>query len=590
MWASTRVSSESSTPSFRFTREDRSPSVPPMSTEAPTKNDFIRQIIAEDRRVSKRGGRVQTRFPPEPNGFLHVGHAKSICLNFGLGRDFDGPCFLRFDDTNPATEDDVFIRSIQEDVRWLGFDWGENLRFASDYFDEIYACAEKLVTMGKAFVCELSADEMRDYRGVPGQAGKDSPTRNRSVEENLDLFRRMRAGEFPDGSKTLRAKIDMASPNFNLRDPVLYRIKRDPHPKTGDKWVIYPMYDYAHALSDAIEGTTHSICTLEFEDHRPLYDWCLETLGYADRPQQIEFARLEVTFLMTSKRKLKELVEGGFVSGWDDPRMPTLAGMRRRGIPPEALREFCDRVGVAKNQSTVEIELLDHCVREELDRSAARAMVVTRPLKLTIETWPEGETRWLEAPVHPANPDAGTRKIPLTRSIVIEDADFMMDPPKKFFRLGPGREVRLRYGPIVKCERVVTDDAGNPIEIVCSHDEASMDPAAPPKKVKGVVHWASSTAGVPCEVRNYDRLFAVAAPTDVPEGEDYKKNLNPASLEVLTGAIAEPGLVGRAAGERFQLERLGYYAVDRDSTPERVVLNRTVGLRDSWAKEQAKDG
>jgi len=560
-----------------------------MSTEGHEKSDFIRQVIQDDRAADKRKGRVQTRFPPEPNGFLHIGHAKAICLNFGLAKDFDGRCFLRFDDTNPATEDEVFIRSIQEDVRWLGFEWGADLRFASDYFDEIYAKAEQLITMGKAFVCDLTADEMREYRGVPGVAGKNSPSRDRSVEENLDLFRRMRAGEFPDGSKTLRAKIDMASPNFNLRDPVLYRIKRDPHPKTGTKWVIYPMYDYAHALSDAIEGTTHSICTLEFEDHRPLYDWCLATLGYADAPQQIEFARLEVTYLMTSKRKLKELVTSGAVTGWDDPRMPTLAGIRRRGVPAEALRDFCERVGVAKNQSTVEIELLDHCVREELDKTALRAMVVTRPLKITIETWPEGETKWLEAPRHPTKPELGTRKIPLTRTIVIDDADFMMDPPKKFFRLGPGREVRLRYGPIIKCERVVTNDAGEPIELVCSHDASSLDPSAPPRKVKGVIHWASETAAIRCEVRSYDRLFAVPAPSDVEEGEDFKKNLHPGSLEIISQAYAEPSVAEHPVGTRFQFERVGFYVVDRDTAPGHCVVNRTIGLRDSWAKEQAKE-
>ncbi len=560
-----------------------------MSNEPPVKNDFIRQIVAEDREQGKRAGRVQTRFPPEPNGFLHVGHAKSICLNFGLAKDFSGPCFLRFDDTNPATEDDLFIRSIQEDVRWLGFSWGENLRFASDYFEEIYACAERLIEAGKAFVCELTADQMRDYRGVPGQAGKNSPFRDRPVAENLDLFRRMRAGEFPDGSRTLRAKIDMASPNFNLRDPVLYRIKRDPHPKTGTKWVIYPMYDYAHALSDAIEKTTHSICTLEFEDHRPLYDWCLRELGFVDPPQQIEFARLEVTFLMTSKRKLKELVETKVVSGWDDPRMPTLAGMRRRGVPAAALRDFCDRVGVAKNAQTVEIELLDHCVREELDRTASRVMVVQKPLKITIETWPAGETRAIDAPYHPNKPEMGQRKIALTREIVVDEADFMLDPPKKFFRLGPGREVRLRYGPIIKCERVIQNAAGEVTELVCSHDPDSLDPGKEQRKVKGVIHWVSATEGVPCLVNNYDRLFMVPDPARVEEGEDFKKNLNPNSLERCEAALAEPSLKSAEPGASFQFERLGYYVVDASSTRDRPVFNRTVTLRDSWAKEQAKE-
>ncbi|NUP06180.1 MAG: glutamine--tRNA ligase/YqeY domain fusion protein [Polyangiaceae bacterium] len=567
-----------------------------MSTEPPSKNDFIRQIIQEDRRTGKRHGRVQTRFPPEPNGFLHIGHAKSINLNFGLAKDFEGRCFLRFDDTNPATEDELFIRSIQEDVRWLGFDWGVDLRFASDYFDAIYEHAEGLIKAGKAFVDDLTSDQMRELRGVPGVPGKESPHRNRSVEENLDLFRRMKAGEFPDGSRTLRAKIDMASPNFNMRDPVLYRIKRQPHPKTGTKWVIYPMYDYAHALSDAIEKTTHSICTLEFEDHRPLYDWSIDAipgaLGIdpAERPNQYEFARMEVTYLLTSKRKLKELVETKTVAGWDDPRMPTIAGMRRRGVPAAAFRDFCDRTGVAKAAQMVEIELLDHCIREELDRTAPRVMVVTKPLKVTIETIAAGETISLEAPFHPSNPDMGSRKVALSRDLVIEETDFMMDPPKKFFRLGPGREVRLRYGPIIKCERVVTDAGGNVVELVCSHDPSSMPGAGgEPRKVKGVIHWVSREHGIATEVRNYDRLFAVPNPADVEEGEDFKKNLNPNSLEVLPNALAEASLAGSKPGATFQFERLGYYVVDPDTRPDKLVMNRTVGLRDSWAKEQTKD-
>jgi glutaminyl-tRNA synthetase len=558
-----------------------------MSAETVPKSDFIREIIRGDRETGKRGGRVQTRFPPEPNGFLHIGHAKSICLNFGLGRDFEGPCFLRFDDTNPATEEEIFIRSIQEDVRWLGFSWGENLRYASDYFERIYQDAERLIELGKAFVCELTAEQMREYRGVPGVAGKNSPFRDRPAAENLELFRRMRAGDFPDGSRTLRAKIDMASPNFNLRDPVLYRIKRDPHPRTGTAWVIYPMYDYAHALSDALEGTTHSICTLEFEDHRPLYDWFLETLGYAERPQQIEFARLEVTYLITSKRKLKDLVETGVVSGWDDPRMPTLAGFRRRGVPPEALRDLCDRVGVAKAAQSVEIELLEHCIRESLDATAGRVMVVQKPLRVTLTNWPEGEVRWIDAPLHPAKPEMGTRKIALARDLVIEDTDFMLDPPKKFFRLGPGREVRLRYGPIVRCDEVVKDDAGEVVELRCTFDEASLDASKEQRKVKGVIHWVAREHGVPVEVRNYDRLFAVPSPADVAEGEDYRKNLNPRSLEILTG-LGEPHLASAPAGSRFQFERTGYYVVERPAA-EGLVVNRTVGLRDSWAKVAASD-
>jgi len=569
-----------------------------MSTEAaaPTqKSDFIRQIIVEDQREAKRGGRVQTRFPPEPNGFLHVGHAKSICLNFGLAKEFDGACFLRFDDTNPATEDEIFIRSIQEDVRWLGFDWGENLRYASDYFEQIYEHAEGLIKAGKAFVCELTLDQMREYRGVPGQAGKNSPFRDRASDENLDLFRRMRAGEFADGTRTLRAKIDMASPNFNLRDPVLYRIKRAHHPKTGNTWVIYPMYDYAHALSDAIEKTTHSICTLEFEDHRPLYDWAIDALpgmlglDPKQRPNQIEFARLEVTYLMTSKRKLKELVETKVVDGWDDPRMPTLAGMRRRGVPASALRDFCERVGVAKNSQMLEIEHLDACIREALDATASRVMVVQKPIKVTIETWPEGEVKWIDAPFHPSKPEMGTRKVALTRNIVIDEADFMMDPPKKFFRLGPGREVRLRYGAIIKCERVISDAAGNPVELICSHDPQSLDKDAEQRKVKGVIHWASASEGVPCLVKNYDRLFKVAEPANVVEGQDFKQHLNPESLELCEGAIAEPSLREAQTAASYQFERLGYYIADTTSTPTRLVFNRTVTLRDSWAKEQAKD-
>jgi glutaminyl-tRNA synthetase len=561
-----------------------------MSTDPSAKTDFIRQIVEADVAAKRRGGRVQTRFPPEPNGFLHIGHAKSICLNFGIARENQARCFLRFDDTNPATEEEAFIRSIQEDVRWLGFDWGDDLRFASDYFEQIYSYSEDLIRRGLAFVCDLDADQIREYRGVPGSPGKNSPWRDRSADENLDLFRRMRAGEFADGSRTLRAKIDMASPNFNLRDPVLYRIKREPHPKTGTTWVIYPMYDYAHALSDAIEGTTHSVCTLEFEDHRPLYDWCIEAIGTKDPPQQIEFARGEVTYMITSKRKLKELVETKVVDGWDDPRMPTIAGLRRRGVPAAALRAFWEGTGVAKNAQTVEIELFEHHVREELDRTAPRAMAVLDPLKITIENWPEGEIKWVEAPRHPANPDAGTRKIALTREVVIDRADFMMDPPKKFFRLGPGREVRLRYGPIVKCERVVTDASGNATEIVCTYDPASLDPAAPPRKVKGVIHWASPSQGVKVEVRSYDRLFTTAEPGTAPEGQDWHDNINPKSLEVSSGAIGEPSLKEAKPGDRFQLERVGYFVVEAGSKPDSLVLNRTVGLRDSWAKEQAKDG
>jgi glutaminyl-tRNA synthetase len=541
-------------------------------------NDFIRQIVTDDQKSGKHGGRVQTRFPPEPNGFLHIGHAKALCVNFGIARDFTGSCFLRFDDTNPATEEELFIRGIEEDVKWLGFDWGENLRFASSYFDACYDGAETLIQRGFAYVCDLTSDEIREQKGVPGQPGRNSPFRDRSVEENLDLFRRMRAGEFADGSRTLRAKIDMASPNFNMRDPVMYRIKRDAHPKTGTKWVIYPMYDYAHCLSDSIEGTTHSLCTLEFEDHRPLYDWFLDKLEVKNHPQQIDFT-------VTSKRKLKELVQGGYVSGWDDPRMPTLAGLRRRGFPPEAIRDFVERTGIAKKEGIVEVGLLEHCVREDLDKRASRVMCVLRPLKVIIETFAEDRVMWIDAPYHPNKPEMGSRKVALTREVYIEASDFMLDPPKKFFRLGPGREVRLRYGPIIKCEKVVTDDAGVPVALICSHDEDSLDASKEQRKVKGVIHFASVSLGVPMEVRLYDRLFGVPHPTDVPEGGDYKTNLNPSSLETIADAFGEPSLgSGVSVGDRFQFERTGYFVVDRDTASGKLIVNRTVGLRDSWAK------
>ncbi len=561
-----------------------------MTLEAPAKSDFIRQIVVSDQKVGKHGGRVQTRFPPEPNGFLHIGHAKAICLNFGLARDFGGTCFLRFDDTNPATEDDVYIRSIQEDVKWLGFDWADRLRFASEYFDVIYEHAEALIKKGRAFVCDQTSDQMRADRGLPGHPGKESPFRNRSVEENLELFRKMRAGEFPDGSRTLRAKIDMASPNFNMRDPVMYRIKREPHPKTGTKWVIYPMYDYAHCVSDSVEGTTHSICTLEFEDHRPLYDWFLDELGLESHPQQVEFAKLNIDYTITSKRRLKELVLGNFVRGWDDPRMPTLAGLRRRGVPAATIRDFCDRLGVAKNEGVVEVGFLDHCIREELDKTAPRAMCVTRPLKVTIETWPEDRVDWITAPHHPQNAEMGSRQLPLGRTIYIEDTDFMLDPPKKFFRLGPGREVRLRYGAIIKCERVITDElTGAVVELICSHDPASLDASVEQRKVKGVIHWLSAAHAIPCEVRVYDRLFSTADPGNVAEDEDYKQNLNPRSLEILENCFVEPALAEAPPMSRFQFERTGYFAVDSDAKPGKPVFNRTVGLRDSWAKVGAKD-
>lgn len=559
-----------------------------MSEGAPKPVDFIRQILLDDRATGKHGGRVQTRFPPEPNGFLHIGHAKSIGLNFGLASEFAGSCFLRFDDTNPATEEEIYIRGIQEDIRWLGFDWEDRLRFASEYFDACYEHAEELIRRDCAFVCDLTSDQIREQRGVPGQPGVDSPFRTRSVDENLDLFRRMRAGEFEDGSRTLRAKIDMASPNFNMRDPVMYRIKRAPHPKTGTKWVIYPMYDYAHCLSDSIEGTTHSICTLEFEDHRPLYDWFLDKLGLASHPQQIEFAKLNVDYTVTSKRKLKQLVTEGHVSGWDDPRMPTLAGFRRRGVPPEAVRNFAEGTGVAKNEGVVEVGMLEHRIREELDGRARRVMVVQRPLKLVIENWPEGEVKWIDAPYHPQRPELGTRRVPISHQIYIEASDFMIDPPKKFFRLGPGREVRLRYGPIVQCTSFKTDAEGNVTEIAATYDPESLTGAVT-RKVKGVIHFVSAPHAVACTVRLYDRLFAAADPNDVPEGSDFRANLNPRSLEALDGAFAEASLADAKVGDHFQFERLGYFTPDRDGTPERPVFNRTVTLRDSWSKIESKD-
>jgi len=548
--------------------------------------NFIRNIIEEDIKANKNDGRVVTRFPPEPNGYLHIGHAKSICLNFGLAEDYNGRCHLRFDDTNPTKEEVEYIESIKEDVRWLGYDWGEHLYFASDYFEKLYDYAVQLIKKGKAYVCDLSPEEIREYRGTLTEPGKESPYRNRSVEENLDLFARMRAGEFPDGSRVLRAKIDMASGNLNMRDPVMYRIMRVPHHRTGDKWCIYPMYDFAHCLSDSIEGITHSICTLEFEDHRPLYDWFLDELEVECHPQQIEFARLNLSYTVMSKRKLLQLVQGGYVSGWDDPRMPTISGLRRRGYTPESIRNFCDRIGVAKRASVVDIALLEHCVREDLNKTAPRVMGVLRPLRVVIENYPEGQTEELDAINNPEDPSAGTRKVPFSRVLYIERDDFREDPPKKFYRLAPGREVRLRYAYFLKCVDVVKDENGQVIELRCTYDPETRGGAAPDgRKVKATIHWVSAEHAIEAEVRLYDRLFLDPNPDKGKGGPDFKTFINPNSLEILTGCKLEPSLRDAEAGTRYQFERLGYFCVDTvDSKPGALVFNRIVSLRDAWAK------
>lgn len=556
-----------------------------MSTNPVVPSNFIQNMIDEDLRNQKYGDKVHTRFPPEPNGYLHIGHAKSICLNFGLARQYSGLCNLRFDDTNPVKEDVEYVESIQEDVKWLGFDWAERMYYASDYFDKLYECAVHLIQYGRAYVCDLTAQEMREYRGTLTEPGKESPFRNRSVEENLDLFARMRAGEFPDGTRVLRAKIDMASPNLNMRDPVLYRISHSVHHRTGDKWCIYPMYDYAHPISDALEDITHSICTLEFEDHRPLYDWVLEACDFKiPRPQQIEFARLNLNNTVMSKRKLRLLVEGGHVSGWDDPRMPTISGLRRRGYTPEAIRDFCDRIGVAKSNSTVDIAMLEHCIREDLNARAARAMVVLRPLKLVIENYPEGQVEQLVAENNPEDPAMGNRTIPFGREIYIEQDDFMEVPVKKFFRLAPGQEVRLKHAYIIKCEAVVKDDAGNIIEIRCSYDpETKSGGANSGRKVKGTLHWVCAAQAIKAEVRLYDYLLT---DDSEEETEDFIAALNPNSLEVITTCFAEPSLAEAKLGNRYQFLRQGYFCVDPDTQPDNLVFNRVVGLRDSWAKAQ----
>ena len=548
--------------------------------------DFIRSIIDEDLRTNKYGGRVHTRFPPEPNGYLHIGHAKSICLNFGIAEEYGGLCNLRFDDTNPTKEDIEYVESIKEDVRWLGFDWGDRLYYASDYFEQLYHYAIELIKMGKAYVCDLSPEEIREYRGTLTEPGKESPYRNRSVEENLDLFQRMRAGEFPEGFRTLRAKIDMSSPNLNMRDPVIYRIMHKEHHRTGKRWCIYPMYDFTHCLSDSIEGITHSLCTLEFEDHRPLYDWFLEQLGVY-HPQQIEFARLNLSHTVMSKRLLGQLVEEGYVRGWDDPRMPTIAGLRRRGYTPQAIRDFCDRIGVAKRDSLVDIALLEHCVREDLNKRAPRVMGVLRPLKVVIENYPKDQVEELDAINNPEDPSMGTRKVPFSRYLYIEQDDFMEDPPKKFYRLAPGREVRLRYAYFIKCMDVIKDpETGQIIELRCSYDPATKGGNAPDgRKVKATLHWVSAPHSLEVEVRLYEHLFVKPNPSEVEEGKTFKDYINTNSLEVLRPCFVEPSLGAAKPGDRFQFERIGYFSVDPvDSKPGRPLFNRIVTLRDTWAK------
>ncbi len=555
------------------------------ATVTPPPN-FIREIIERDRKEGKNEGRVHTRFPPEPNGYLHIGHAKSICLNFGLAEEYGGLCNLRFDDTNPSKEDVEYVDSIMEDVRWLGFDWEDRLFYASDYFEKLYEYAVQLIKGGKAYVCDLSADEIREYRGTLTEPGKDSPYRERSIEENLDLFERMRKGEFPDGSRTLRAKIDMASPNLNMRDPVMYRILRATHHRTGDKWCIYATYDWAHGQSDSIEGITHSICTLEFEDHRPLYDWFIEQLGIF-HSQQIEFARLNLSYTMMSKRKLLELVEERHVGGWDDPRMPTISGLRRRGYTPESIRDFCERIGVAKRESTVDIALLEHCLREDLNVRTQRVMVVLRPLRLVIDNYPENQEEELEAVNNPEDASMGTRKVPFSRVLYIEKEDFREDPPKKWFRLAPGQEVRLKHAYYVTCTDVIKDErTGEAVELHCTYDPESRGGwTKDERRVKGTLHWVSAAHSFPVEVRQYDYLFTAENPSDVEEGSDFKSSLNPDSLEILSACQAEPSLKGAEPGTRFQFLRQGYFCVDTaDSAPDALVFNRTATLRDTWAK------
>jgi glutaminyl-tRNA synthetase len=564
----------------------------PETETTPSENgaasDFIRAIINEDNRTGRYGGRVHTRFPPEPNGYLHIGHAKSICLNFGIAEDYGGKCNLRFDDTNPTKEEMEYVESIQEDVRWLGFDWEERLFYASDYFEQLYQFANKLILKGLAYVDDLTADEIRAYRGTLTEPGKESPYRNRSIEENLDLFGRMQAGEFPDGSRVLRAKIDMSSGNLNMRDPVLYRILHADHHRTGDRWCIYPMYDFAHGQSDSIEGITHSICTLEFEDHRPLYDWFLENLEIY-KPRQIEFARLNLTYTVMSKRKLLQLVQKGLVNGWDDPRMPTLTGIRRRGYTPQALRDFANRIGVAKNESTVDIALLEHCVRQDLNQHAPRVMGVLEPLKVVITDYPEGQVEEMDAVNNPEDPSAGTRPVPFSKVLYIEREDFQENPPPKYFRLAPGREVRLRYAYFITCQEAVKDESGEVVELRCTYDPATRGGDAPDgRKVKATLHWVSAEHALTAEVRLYDRLFDKEDPGKVEVGQDFTANLNPDSLKVLKNCKVEKSLANAKPGDRFQFERQGYFCLDPDSQDGRLVFNRTVALRDPWAKIAGK--
>jgi glutaminyl-tRNA synthetase len=571
-----------------------------LSNNSEIKLDFIRQIVSDDLETNKWGGRVVTRFPPEPNGYLHIGHAKSICLNFGIAAEFGGRCHLRFDDTNPEKEEQEYVDSIIEDVRWLGWDWGEHLYYGSDYFDRMYQWAIELIRKGKAYVCDLTAEQTRQYRGTLTEPGRNSPFRDRSVEENLDLFERMKAGEFADGSRTLRAKIDMAHPNLNMRDPVMYRILHAAHHRTGETWCIYPMYDWAHGFEDSIETVTHSICTLEFENHRPLYDWFIDAVndGRTDdgsgpwgqkihHPQQIEFARLNMTYTVMSKRKLLNLVQEHLVSGWNDPRMPTISGLRRRGCSPEAIREFCKRIGVNKFNSTVDIALLEHCLREDLNKTSPRAMAVLRPLKVVIDNYPQGQVEELEAINNPEDPGAGTRKVPFSRELYIEQEDFMETPPKKFYRLAPGREVRLRYAYFVTCTNVVKNADGEVVELHCTYDPATRGGDAPDgRKVKSTLHWVSASHALEADVRLYSHLFTKENPDETAEGMDFKSNLNPNSLEVLTSCRIEPSLARTKPLSRYQFERLGYFCVDKNSTAEKLIFNRTATLRDPWAKIQ----
>jgi glutaminyl-tRNA synthetase len=562
----------------------------PQAESSDRPSNFIRDIILGDLKTNKYGGRVQTRFPPEPNGYLHIGHAKSICLNFGLAAGFGGKTNLRFDDTNPEKEEQEYVDSIITDVRWLGFDWEDRLFYASDYFDQLHAWAIQLINAGKAYVCDLSAEEVRQYRGTLNEPGKESPYRNRSVEENLDLFGRMRAGEFPDGSRTLRAKVDMASPNLNMRDPVMYRILHAEHHRTGNKWCIYPMYDFAHGQSDSIERITHSICTLEFEDHRPLYNWFIQQLGIFPS-QQIEFDRLNITYTLLSKRKLLQLVQDGHVRGWDDPRMPTLSGLRRRGYTPEAIRNFCAAIGASKTNGTIELAMLEHFLREDLNKSAPRVMAVLRPLRIVIDNYPEGKVEELEAVNNPEDPSAGTRKVPFSRELYIEQDDFRETPPKKFFRLSLGKEVRLRGGYFITCTGTVRDEkSGEVAEVHCTYDPETRSGNAPDgRKVKATIHWVSAQHAIDAEVRLYETLFTGEDPNDAPEGQEFTANLNPNSLETLADAKLEPSLATARPGERYQFERLGYFCVDPDSSSDKLVFNRTVQLRDTWAKIEKRE-